>query len=275
MGFFKLVIYTIWLLPAVFLAWYFYVSFNSPDGEHEIQSVFEMIYEGPPVRAPAIPEKYGFEKTVVHENLSQYSITHHIHTPSKPWPDNIKFPLVIHFHDKYLTTYSAIYATQPPILSQYPAIHLVPELPPGQNWGSITQPKHENHLQRIIQRLSSTYPIDSRRIYMIGCGSGSQGVLQALDNINIRFSAVVAHHAYWNGVNLPKPFLITPMIFIADQFNQDYSPAITRKFSNRVNENGGNTTFKMFKDVENDCQGKAFYSSAVWAWLFKQKLTKP
>lgn len=49
-----------------------------------------------------------------------------LHAPEKPWPEAVKFPLVIHLHDKDTPAYSAEYITQPKMQMAFPAFSVVP-----------------------------------------------------------------------------------------------------------------------------------------------------
>lgn len=71
--------------------------------------------------------EFGLDNSV---SRRRYVLDYHLNTPKKPWPNDLKFPLVVHLHDKNTPAYSSEYLTQTKVAFHFPAFNVVPVLEP-------------------------------------------------------------------------------------------------------------------------------------------------
>ncbi|MGH1456725.1 MAG: prolyl oligopeptidase family serine peptidase [Alphaproteobacteria bacterium] len=204
-------------------------------------------------------------------DLSAIDLEYMIQAPAKPWPENLKFPLIIHLSDTDSPSYSAAYHNTYKI--KFPAFSIAPKLPKDFLWGyhRTTTQQHSLHaVLKLAEDIVREYPIDTQRIYIVGCGHGATGALSALDKRPDLFAAAIAHSPDWDQnktTNISK----TPILIMTGDSNITYPTIETQKLVKNIEETGGNISYKEIQYMKHDCAYKSLYSKKIWAWLFAQK----
>ena len=202
--------------------------------------------------------------------------TYHWYQPDKPWPDKIKFPLILVLHDGYGKAHAAKFLISKAIAAQHPAFILIPMLSAGRQWASASEPdKAQNkHALRdtvnIVKNISSIYPIDMARIYILGCSGGGTGVYSAARHYSDFFAAGVTFSGQWDppdGVNMTN----MPLWAIHGEIDAVVPAEYPKTIVEIINSRGGNARYKELKGVEHDCSSGLFYTPDVWEWLFSHK----
>tara|TARA_R110002095_G_scaffold80630_2_gene69352 strand:- start:3862 stop:4797 length:936 start_codon:yes stop_codon:yes gene_type:complete len=231
----------------------------------------------------------------------QNSMHYLMHTPSKPWPEGIKFPLIVHLNDHNDTTYSAEYITQNQMGLAFPAFSVIPDIrglysetiiPPVESRSmrgtSFTIDKLNNPikvvnfeelrseskkildpLMKLINNVKDEYPVDDKRIYIIGCGFGGATLFNLIEKNPNYFASAVIISSAWDTQN-SRNFTATPMLLLTGKNNATFPSFAARSFADNVNGNGGKVAYQAYESMPYTCSYKQFYSSTVWKWMFAQ-----
>jgi len=215
--------------------------------------------------------------------------------PRTPWPEGVKFPLVVHLNDlthrinkkklykdkknRYISknyvndiAYSAEYITNSALSFKIPAFNLVPILQTDSIWSyhsTTTKPQMIQYVNKAILQLLNEYPIDRKRIYIVGCGVGGTGVFGAINLLPNLYAAGVSHSGEWN--NMTKRLSSTPLLMITGSEDVVIPTRITRAVAQKIKREGGNVTYKEINSMPHNCSYKGLYSDNVWKWMFSQK----
>lgn len=248
--------------------------------------------------------------TITHDkNGDRYKLSYEWNAPQKPWPESIKFPLIVHLYD--ITTeqarkkenkegfppikipsfktkahkikkpkqtikelaYSAEFITQSRMSISFPAFNVVPDIHSSEIWGYHTktqQPQIIPHINALVVQLISQYPIDPKRVYIVGCGMGATGVFSAIERAPTLYAAAIAHSGEWD-IRKTKDLSTTPLYMMTGKKNMSFSPSITRALAKNIRKNNGEIIYKEISSMEHNCAYKRFYSEDVWQWLFSHK----
>jgi len=270
-------------LPLLFAVPYMLSVDKAP--EAEIAGIEAIVYlaQEKKLMKPDQEKNTGLDMTSLGFHIGKYkdpeqgedALSYFIYVPEKPWPKDIKFPLVIHFSDIQENTIStsAMYATQGRMPYDFPAIHFVPQLTNGVTWRRDKKSQKSPALGRVMEavgRIMVENPIDEEKVYAVGCGVGSYGVLGALTRYPGLFAGAIAHSSGWD---LKKANILaqTPLLMMTGAENKKISRIITKNLAAVIKEQGGKVAYKEIEGMPHNCDYSGFYSKKVWSWLFSNK----
>ena len=311
---FKLVI-LLATLSLLFALSYFFFYTENPEStaydKHSLNSLKKM-----PAISSAPNKKDKENKTLLSEhrferkNFSQNdqntkilnSIDYFFFSPPKPWPENLKFPLIVHLNDHNDLAYSAEYISQDNMTFHFPAFSIVPQtdqlyahLNIDERMKKTNNPFNatvndnktvksavnfktfREHTKKILPPLTALidnvkekYPIDEKRIYLIGCGFGAATLFHLIEKQPDRFASLVALSGTWQSENYNK-FKSTPILTLNGKINAMFLNISGESFTANVKKAGGKAIYKGFESMPHTCSHKDFYASNVWKWMFAQK----
>jgi len=203
-------------------------------------------------------------------------------------PPGAKLPLVVVLHGSTGNAYAAQFLVSREVRRAFPAYILVPQSPSNKHWAVPDQitgqqraafdatyltrrPEAESlpDAVEIIRRSVKQYPIDEKRIYVVGCSEGGMGAFAAVLRYPDLFAGAIAISGSWSVLDAPRMTHVPLLIMHGSQ--DDVLPVqFTRALAASIKQNGGNVTYWEFGDVGHNCPLPQFYSERVWQWLFGQ-----
>ena len=208
-------------------------------------------------------------------------------------PAGTKLPLVIVLHDHAGADTAAIYLRSTAVQKEFPSFLLIPQAPAGKVWASpkrfsgqefippampqaAVDPAFQSlpDVVELATRLAAAVAVDENRVYVIGCDEGGTGVYGALANYPGFFAAGVEAGGIWSYLDAAK-LAKTPLLLLQGMADTAISPDFTRNMDQIVKGADGKIYLGEFKGVPHDCDSPAYYSHAVWAWLFSQRRAPP
>lgn len=211
----------------------------------------------------------------------KYTLNYYLYSPAKPYPQGLKFPLVLVLHDVHGVADAGEVLIRGDLPVKHPAFIAVPVLPFGKKWAMPQafpemdgfQPLKEQReglkdAVDLVQSLKESYPIDEARIYVIGCSDGGFGAFGAALRYPGIFAAAVPIGSGWTAEDA-KGFKIPLWVFHGAQDNF-YAPDLSRNAASYIKAVGGSATYTEVPNVGHDCSSGQFYRPLLWDWLFKQ-----
>ena len=148
----------------------------------------------------------------------------------------------------------------------YPFILVSPQLPEGDFWGAYIE-----SLNRLLDHLMATLPVDPKRVYLTGLSNGGTGTYLWGQTNPERFAAllpVCGAGIVWLTYKLAS----TPLW----AFHGDQDTAISFEESVRmvegINTRGGNAKLTIYPGVGHNCWVYVYDDPAVLAWMLEQHL---
>ena len=218
----------------------------------------------------AVMDETLFEKSKYTASNNK-AIDYYVQKPLQPWPKDVKFPLIVHLHDKNEIAFSANIITKPRISNAYPAFNLAPALPADHVFADLsdndkTSPEFVSNL---VKDLLQQYPIDENRVYIIGCGYGAMGAFHEIDKNPDLYAGAITINGTWHQVS--KSLIQTPLLIMHGESNKVFRPLNTRQFVKEAKQAGATIGYKEFESMGHTCSYKGLYAKNVWDWLFKQR----
>lgn len=224
-----------------------------------------------------------FEKKSLRVNsgLVDLHLPYYWFAPSKPWPQGLRFPLVMVLHGAPGNAYAAQYLIQRDMQIHYPAFIFVPVLPNGMTWyepastpqGSAHDKERPKGLPGAMQALAQIvrdYPVDISRIYVIGCSEGGVGAFGAIKEYGELFAAAVAISGGW--APQQAGFLKkAPMLVMHGAQDTVIPPERSRDVSALARKMGAPLEYVEFPQMSHNCPAPELYSPSVWRWMFGKK----
>ena len=217
------------------------------------------------------------KKTARVENGYKKSLTYFFYEPATPYPEGLKFPLVLVLHGGTGNAYAAQYLTADRMLYAYPAFILVPVLPKAQLWAypdlkaqTLDSKYGLGDAVALINDLLPKYPIDRSRIYVVGCSDGGTGAFGAARYYPDFFAAAVAISGGWHpqdGAQMTK----LPLLVIHGAQDTVFPVAHTSDTVKMIQSYSGPAVYKEYADMGHECPAPRLYSSRLWKWLFAQQ----
>lgn len=246
-------------------------------------------------------DKKNFQQTSEATNIHN-SINYFLYSPPKPWPEGLSFPLIIHLSDHNDTAYSAEYVSQNQLSLAFPAFSIIPDtgdlyndleiearsrktLTPSERSLSKMKKKEKkinakilrSHSRKIlspikslIEDITAKHPVDTNRVYVIGCGFGAATLFHFIEKNPDTFASAVALSSTWETDDFNK-FTGTPLLIITGKDNGIFSSFNARSFAKAIKDRGGNVKYQAFESMPHTCSYKNFYSRKVWKWMFSHK----
>lgn len=194
------------------------------------------------------------------------------------------FPLVVVLHGAPGKAYAAKTLVDKRVRTKYPAFVMVPSIPLDAVWmfPQKLPAEFEPNLQlntgrrelfpyvtMMIKELMKTYPIDPKRIYVMGCSLGGFGAFGAAKEYSDIFSAAVSVSGGWTPEDGPKLTKI-PILAIHGKKDENVPAEFSRGVTDLINQYGGHALYFEFPEMSHQCPDPALYEDYLWDWMFKQ-----
>lgn len=219
------------------------------------------------------------------ENGGGHDLHFYLYQPEKPYPPEVKFPLVLVLHGGPGNGYAAQALVERAVMRlNYPAFIVVPVLPLHKTWAFPEAfpedvPLKEYFIGKeqdlpdavdIIRELSKKYPVDTDRIYAIGCSEGGVGVYGALRNHADVFAAGVAISGLWTATDAAH-LTKRPLVIMHGGLETDTPVELARAVAQQIKKHGGSVQYVEMAGMNHACPSPVFYGETTWKWLFAQR----
>lgn len=246
------------------------------------------IFETPRTATPVASFTRFFAKKqfTIEEEGKKRVLTYHWFEPGgKPYPAGLKFPLVLVLHGAPGNAYAASYLITRQMQLNYPAFILIPMSPGGKIWavpdkmhGKTVDDKYKLYQSlpdavAMVRSLAQEHPVDTSRIYVIGCSDGGGGSYGAALRYPDIFAAAVPISGVWDSNEGAKATKV-PMLILHGAHDAGIPAAGARAFAELSKQNGGSTHYTEFLDMGHECSNPQLYTQAMWQWMFAQKKKK-
>ena len=207
--------------------------------------------------------------------------------PLKPYPDGLKFPLVIVLHDAKGKAYAGEVLAHKQMQYAYPSFVMVPMLPYGATWYRPTSPVRKEvsgylndqlvtHrlmgpiIEAMIGDVIARNPIDPRRIYVVGCEMGGVGVFGLVRSRPDLMAAGFAINGGWSPEDAVN-FKHVPLWITHSAQDGQYGSVYSREIARRLIELRHDIQYTEFFGGEAACENMQTYADTLWEWLFRQQ----
>ena len=194
--------------------------------------------------------------------------------PEKPWADGAKFPLVLVLHEGSGEASVAHMLISETVRQKYPAFVLVPALPAGKRWRDSGPAKPSHSLSAavdIMKQVTALHPaIDSKRIYVIGCGMGGNGAYGMAYEYADLLAAVIPISASWNPHDIGNMSKV-PVAAFHGRDDKTVSYLSSTDTVTAIKQNGGTAYFTGYDFLGHDCKSERIHNDLLWQWMFAQK----
>lgn len=232
--------------------------------------------------------RYFYPKTFVVDNKDErHTLSYFLYKPRPPkgvkWPEDAKLPLVLVLHDSRGIAESGEYLLQATVRTSYPAYIVAPVLPKGMIWAFPSEmpddPRLNGNLKlkqglgdavQLVQDIINNYPVDPKRVYVMGCAEGGFGAYGAALNYPDVFAAAVVISGGWTVKDTPKMKKVPIWAMHGDK-DRFFAPGLSMNVVAYIQQMGGNVFWKSVPELGRDCSNQAFFPRALWPWMFQQK----
>ncbi len=226
-----------------------------------------------PAPAPANPEPMG-DYTKYFAKRDAAGLTYFRFTPEILPTDGSRLPLVVVLHDANGTAAAARFLITPKLRQAFPAYIVVPALPENRRWADPgpLKPVHAvpAMAEIIKQTLTDNPVIDPARIYIIGCGTGGNGVYGATRHYADIFAAAMPISATWNPNDRENMHKVPTAAFHGAQ-DKIVPDGPSNDTITMIKSDGGTAYFTKFEGLGHDCSSHILFTPEILGWLFKQK----
>lgn len=243
--------------------------------------------------APLRSEMPMDEETAIYDRLQfvppakkPNPLTYFLMRPAPPYPDDIKFPLVLVLHGASGKSYAAKHLASFDMQVSFPAIVVAPAISAKRTWASpkpltyngktTTQNPNEaiHDVVALIKALSASLPVDTSRIYVVGCSEGGVGAFGAALYYPDIFAAALSISGAWSPEDAVNMTHIP--IWAIHGAKDDVMPAyLSSDIVNLIQEYGGQAFYTELGEMGHDCAAEIFYRPTTWDWLFFQQKKSP
>lgn len=192
------------------------------------------------------------------------------------------YPLVVVLHDEKGLATAAQYVLQTE--SSNPSFIVVPMISTKRIWAFPSEYPDDPSLQKylkvpqalpdvadLVSEIRKNYPVDDKRIYIVGCGEGGFGVMGALYNYPSTFAAAIAINGGWTQKQTFKIAKANvPLYVIQGADDKIASPAIASYVAYDIQKFKGPVSWLSVPGAGHDCTDPNFYMTPLWKWMFQQ-----
>lgn len=230
---------------------------------------------------------FHYKSFIVDNRDERHTLPYFLYKPKAPkgvkWKEDAKFPLVLVLHDARGIAESGEYLLQDSVRLNYPAFIVAPVLPEKMIWAFPSEipddPRLRGNLKlkqglgdavQLVQDLINNYPIDPKRVYVMGCAEGGFGAYGAVLNYPDVFAAAVVISGGWTVKDTPKMKGVPIWAMHGDK-DRFFAPGLSMNVVAYIQQMGGNVFWKSYPDIGRDCANSSFFPRALWHWMFQQK----
>jgi predicted peptidase len=260
------------------------MTFGNPESVQDIfnRDVIEVPRTGEPV-GQAGPF-YERKEIGIQEENRKHLFTYFWMEPHKPYPEGLKFPLVVVLHDAPGKAYAGEHLAQSEMQIAYPSFVMVPVIPAGSLWAfPASLPPGYEHMEPLVgtrqmlpyvvtmvRNAMAQYPIDPSRVYIMGCSYGGFGAFGAARDYPDLFAAAISISGGWSAEDTPRLNKI-PLWAIHGRRDENVPVSFSRDVAELIAQYGGLVHYTEIPDMGYDCRAPQLYGKAIWEWLFRQK----
>jgi predicted peptidase len=241
-------------------------------------------YEMPRTQNPLgdLTKFYKQKELLVGHAPRERTLTYHLYTPAKPYPEGLKFPLVLVLHDVFGHADAGEYLIEGDMPVKHPAFIAVPVLPYAKVWSMPQEfPEMENFARpyqgqealpdaiQLVEAMRKQYPIDDKRIYVIGCSEGGFGAFGAALHYPDIFAAAVPVASGWTAEDA-RGFAKVPLWVFHGAVDMTFPAGLSHGAASYISAYGGKANYTEVPNMGHDCSSAQFYLPAMWDWLFQQ-----
>jgi pimeloyl-ACP methyl ester carboxylesterase len=224
------------------------------------------------------------------DGLKRY-VYYYWYAPPAP-PPGQKLPIVVVLHDASGMDFGAIYLRMGTVQKYFPAYLLIPQSPLGNIWDSpvawsgdegikvdpaqvpIEEARSIRDVGPLLAAATELGAVDESRMYIIGCDIGADGVYGALSRYPGLFAGGVAIGGKWSFADRTK-LAKTPLLILQGSGDQVVPSSHSSMLAQIIGTAGGEAAYHEFPKLGHECDPPAYYSMAVWKWLFSQTRAAP
>lgn len=274
--------FTFILLSLVIVGGLGFTGFKMLRGGSAPKATGAPVVEVPRTATPMAEYTRFFKKkqfTLPDENRS---LTYYWFEPAgRPYPPGLNFPLVVILHGAPGNAYAAQYLITQKMQLDYPAFILVPMSPAGKIWavpdkmnGKTVDQKYLDNQSlpdavALVREAAKTNPVDTSRIYVVGCSDGGGGAYGAATRYSDIFAAAVTISGLWDPLGGGALRIATWIVHGA--LDAGMPIANTRALAAGAKAAGAPVFFTEIPDMGHECSNPRLYTSALWKWLFANR----
>lgn len=244
-----------------------------------------IVYEGARTSRPLGPVTrfYKRKEMLVGDARRKHTLTYYLYAPSPPYPEGLTFPLVLVLHDVHGRAHAGEYLVEGDMPVKYPAFVVVPVLPFGKKWAMPRVFPEMPYFQpllrggdgmkdaaQLVSALKKSYPIDRKRVYVIGCSDGAFGAFGAALRYPDTFAAAIPISGGWTAADA-KGFAKVPLWVFHGAEDRSYPADLSRSVTSYIKAYGGKANYTEVPGIGNDCSASRFYTPTLWQWMFSQR----
>lgn len=200
----------------------------------------------------------------------EYGVVFQIYGTSKLKRLKEPFPLFIHLHgagsraddtEVGKVEIAASRLASEEFYNDFPCVIVVPLCPPDTGWGD-----HKAALEKLIDSISDSLPIDRKRIYLSGYSMGSRGISSLLESRPNHYAA-----ALFADGEAKESWVDTVDTALWFTFSGERDLAGAEKVANAYTSAGKTAHFEGFPDhIHNQIHWTLAKTEGVYEWCFSQ-----
>ncbi|MEC9092081.1 MAG: prolyl oligopeptidase family serine peptidase [Planctomycetota bacterium] len=193
----------------------------------------------------------------------------------KTLPKGKRFPLIITLHgiggrgkpNWELNCEANQELAKPNLRKKHPCFVLAPTVSQAQRWEN----EPLKALLKLIDKLSTELPIDTRRIYITGQSMGGSGTYNAITKQPKQFAAAapVCGSAKPNSANRIASI---PIWIFHGRLDQIVPVSNSQNMVKALKNAGGNPRYTEYPKMAHNSWSQTYQNPAFWEWLFSQQL---
>jgi predicted peptidase len=200
-----------------------------------------------------------------------------------------KYPLVLFFHgagecgtdnEKQLVHAMNDFASDE-IMARYPAFVVAPQCPEGQQWVDTpwtadshtmkempTEPLQQS--LELVESLTKTLPVDTKRLYITGLSMGGFGVWDAIQRHPDRFAAALIVCGGGDPAFAEKIKHVPIWAFHGDS-DPTVKPKRSHEMIEALKKAGGSPKYTEYEKTSHDSWTRTYADPQIYEWLFAQR----
>ncbi|MBN1633227.1 MAG: dienelactone hydrolase family protein [Ignavibacteria bacterium] len=206
------------------------------------------------------------------------------------YDSSLKYPMITFLHgagergkdNESQLNFAGDVFSEEETMKKYPAFVLVPQCPEEYRWVE-TDWSLEKHkmpespskpftlLMPLIDKIISSYNIDTERLYIMGLSMGGFGVWDLTSRYPDKFAAAVPICGGGDEEQAKKLIKI-PVWAFHGKLDKVVLPSRSVNMIDAIKNAGGNPKFTLYPDVAHGSWNNAFSEPDLFPWLFRHKL---